>query len=311
MRKTIIFYLLLALFGCSWAQERVDERVYSAGTSILTGILEKVKAPNMYGDQEVWGMARGNEDYYFMLPITDDLPPVLFHKRFTNKPYLVSDEGITEFFKFAQEGDMIEVEGTFEFMGTELLYYRFVPTRITSYNAYIEGVVSITGNPAFTIPMLPGVSDCIEISNNRKVLLTNQLGVVNITDGMGPPIIAGVSASYGSSVRVYGHVSQRWDIIGHCYLDIYPTNCYPLSTKPVAGDDEVFVKQQGRQIEIDSNSPIVQVVAYDLEGKSVFRKRMTENAYTLTFRAPMLGFMTIMIETQNSITNKKLNITQL
>jgi len=189
---------------------------------------------------------------------------------------------------------MIEVEGVFEFMGFELLYYRFVPTRITSYNAPIEGVVSKTGNPAFTIPMLPGVSDCIEISNNRKVFLTNQLGVVNITDGMGPPII----------------VSQRWDIIGHCYLDIYPTNCYPLSTKPVAGDDEVFVKQQGRQIEIDSNSPIVQVVAYDLEGKSVFRKRMTENAYTLSFRAPMLGFMTIMIETQNSITNKKLNITQ-
>lgn len=303
--------MLLALFGCSWAQERVDERVYSAGTSILTGILEKVKAPNMYGDQEVWGMARGNEDYYFMLPITDDLTPVLFHKRFTNEPYFVSDEGITEFFKFAQEGDMIEVEGTFEFMGTELLYYRFVPTRITSYNAYIEGVVSITGNPAFTIPMLPGVSDCIEISNNRKVLLTNQLGVVKITDGMEPPIIAGVSASYGSSVRVYGHVSQRWDIIGHRYLDIYPTSCYPLSTKPVVGDDEVFVKQQGRQIEIDSNSPIVQVLAYDLEGKSVFRKRMTENAYTLTFRAPMLGFMTIMIETQNSITNKKLNVTQL
>ena len=246
-----------------------------------------------------------------MLPITDDLTPVLFHKRFTNEPYFVSDEGITEFFKFAQEGDMIEVEGTFEFMGTELLYYRFVPTRITSYNAYIEGVVSITGNPAFTIPMLPGVSDCIEISNNRKVLLTNQLGVVNITDGMEPPIIAGVSASYGSSVRVYGHVSQRWDIIGHRYLDIYPTSCYPLSTKPVAGDDEVFVKQQGRQIEIDSNSPIVQVLAYDLEGKSVFRKRMTENAYTLTFRAPMLGFMTIMIETQNSIINKKLNVTQL
>ncbi|GAP80578.1 hypothetical protein PGANDO_0043 [Porphyromonas gingivalis] len=265
----------------------------------------------MYGDQEVWGMARATEEHYFVLPITDDLTPVLFHKRFTNEPYFVSDEGITEFFKFAQEGDMIEVEGVFEFMGFELLYYRFVPTRITSYNAYIEGVVSITGNPAFTIPMLPGVSDCIEISNNRKVFLTNQLGVVNITDGMGPPIIAGVSASYGSSVRVYGHVSQRWDIIGHCYLDIYPTNCYPLSTKPVAGDDEVFVKQQGRQIEIDSNSPIVQVVAYDLEGKSVFRKRMTENAYTLTFRAPMLGFMTIMIETQNSITNKKLNITQL
>ena len=302
--------MLLALFGCSWAQERVDERVYSAGTSILTGILEKVKAPNMYGDQEVWGMARATEEHYFVLPITDDLTPVLFHKRFTNEPYFVSDEGITEFFKFAQEGDMIEVEGTFEFMGTELLYYRFVPTRITSYNAYIEGVVSITGNPAFTIPMLPGVSDCIEISNNRKVLLTNQLGVVNITDGMEPPIIAGVSASYGSSVRVYGHVSQRWDIIGHRYLDIYPTSCYPLSTKPVAGDDEVFVKQQGRQIEIDSNSPIVQVLAYDLEGKSVFRKRMTENAYTLSFRAPMLGFMTIMIETQNSITNKKLNITQ-
>ncbi len=303
--------MLLALFGCSWAQERVDERVYSAGTSILTGILEKVKAPNMYGDQEVWGMARATEEHYFVLPITDDLTPVLFHKRFTNEPYFVSDEGITEFFKFAQEGDMIEVEGVFEFMGFELLYYRFVPTRITSYNAYIEGVVSITGNPAFTIPMLPGVSDCIEISNNRKVFLTNQLGVVNITDGMGPPIIAGVSASYGSSVRVYGHVSQRWDILGRCYLDIYPTNCYPLSTKPVAGDDEVFVKQQGRQIEIDSNSPIVQVVAYDLEGKSVFRKRMTENAYTLSFRAPMLGFMTIMIETQNSITNKKLNITQL
>ena len=302
---------MLTLFSCSWAQERVDERVYSAGTSILTGILEKVKAPNMYGDQEVWGMARATEEHYFVLPITDDLTPVLFHKRFTNEPYFVSDEGITEFFKFAQEGDMIEVVGVFEFMGFELLYYRFVPTRITSYNAYIEGVVSITGNPAFTIPMLPGVSDCIEISNNRKVFLTNQLGVVNITDGMGPPIIAGVSASYGSSVRVYGHVSQRWDIIGHCYLDIYPTNCYPLSTKPVAGDDEVFVKQQGRQIEIDSNSPIVQVVAYDLEGKSVFRKRMTENAYTLTFRAPMLGFMTIMIETQNSITNKKLNITQL
>lgn len=302
---------MLTRFSCSWAQERVDERVYSAGTSILTGILEKVKAPNMYGDQEVWGMARATEEHYFVLPITDDLTPVLFHKRFTNEPYFVSDEGITEFFKFAQEGDMIEVEGVFEFMGFELLYYRFVPTRITSYNAYIEGVVSITGNPAFTIPMLPGVSDCIEISNNRKVFLTNQLGVVNITDGMGPPIIAGVSASYGSSVRVYGHVSQRWDIIGHCYLDIYPTNCYPLSTKPVAGDDEVFVKQQGRQIEIDSNSPIVQVVAYDLEGKSVFRKRMTENAYTLTFRAPMLGFMTIMIETQNSITNKKLNITQL
>ena len=302
---------MLTLFSCSWAQERVDERVYSAGTSILTGILEKVKAPNMYGDQEVWGMARATEEHYFVLPITDDLTPVLFHKRFTNEPYFVSDEGITEFFKFAQEGDMIEVEGVFEFMGFELLYYRFVPTRITSYNAYIEGVVSITGNPAFTIPILPGASDCIEISNNRKVFLTNQLGVVNITDGMEPPIIAGVSASYGSSIRVYGHVSQRWDILGRCYLDIYPTNCYPLSTKPVAGDDEVFVKQQGRQIEIDSNSPIVQVVAYDLEGKSVFRKRMTENAYTLTFRAPMLGFMTIMIETQNSITNKKLNITQL
>lgn len=311
MRKTIIFYLLLALFSCSWAQVRVDESVYTAGSSILTGILEKVKAPNMYGDQEIWGMARANENYYFMLPVTDDLTPVLFYKRFTNEPCFVSDQGITEFFKFAQEGDMIEVEGTFEFMGFELLYYRFVPTRITSYNTSIEGVVSMTGNPISTIPMLPGVSDCIEISNNRKIFLTNQLGVVNITDGMEPPIIAGVSASYGSSVRVYGHVSQRWDIIGHCYLDIYPTNCYPLSTKPVAGDDEIFIKQQGRQVEIDSNSPIVQVIAYDLEGKSVFQKRMTENAYTLSFRAPMLGFMTIMIETQNSIINKKLNVTQL
>ncbi|WP_373830385.1 hypothetical protein [Bacteroides heparinolyticus] len=310
MRKTIIFCLLLALFSCSWAQERVDEKVFSAGTSIFRGILEKVKAPLMYGDREVWGMARASEDFFFILPVTDDLTPVLFYNRLTNEPCFVSNQGITEFFKFAQEGDYIEVEGSSVFMGN-LLYYRFFPTRITSYNASIEGVVSMTGNPAFTIPILPGASDCIEISNNRKVFLTNQLGVVNITDGMEPPIIAGVSASYGSSVRVYGHVSQRWDIIGHSYLDIYPTNCYSLSMKPVAGDDEVFVKQQGRQIEIDSNSPIVQVVAYDLEGKSVFQKRMTENAYTLSFRAPMLGFMTIMIETQNSIINKKLNVTQL
>lgn len=255
----------------------------------------------------VWLVRARISFLYFPLRMTS-LPCFSITVLQTN-PALCQTKELTEYFKFAQEGDYIEVEGSSVFMAN-LLYYRFFPTRITSYNAPIEGVVSMTGNPAFTIPILPGASDCIEISNNRKVFLTNQLGVVNITDGMEPPIIAGVSASYGSSIRVYGHVSQRWDILGRCYLDIYPTNCYPLSTKPVAGDDEVFVKQQGRQIEIDSNSPIVQVVAYDLEGKSVFRKRMTENAYTLSFRAPMLGFMTIMIETQNSITNKKLNITQ-
>lgn len=301
--KRLLFCICfsIALLPYSFAQE--NEKVYSAGSSIVTGLLEKVKVSS-YGDQEVWGMARASEGFWFV-DLLDHFTPVVFIDPLTEKPYYATDQGASEFFQYAQEGDYIEVEGVSLFLPW---YYRFHPTRITTYNASIEGKVGLKGNPAFTIPMLPGVVFSIDMPDQRQFVIVGACGEYSIPNDYDYCDIAGQAYPVSANVKVYGTVSQRWDLMGRSYLDIYPTNSYLLGQKPVASADEIRVSFPSGRVEIQSNSPIEQIVAYELDGKCLFRESLTSESYTYSFEPKVSDILLLLVETQNSHMVKKIKI---
>lgn len=303
--KRLLFSICfsIALLPYSFAQE--SEKVYSAGSSIVTGLLERVKVA-YYGDQEVWGMARADNDFEFMDLFFGIHTPVVFINPLTEKPYYVTDQGVSEFFQYAQEGDYIEVEGVSLFVAW---HYRFHPTRISTYNTSIEGKVGMKGNPAFTIPALPGVVFSIDMSDQRQFVIAGSCGEYSIPNDYDYCDIAGQSYPMSANVKVYGTVSQRWDLMGRSYLDIYPSNCYLLGQKPVASAEEIRVSFQNGRVEIQSNSPIEQIVAYELGGKCLFRESLASESYTYSFEPEKVSdIILLLIETQNSHMVKKIKI---
>ncbi len=289
MKRTwlLITMLLVTCIG-TWAQKSSEESVYSAGFGKMRGELKKMTV-GQYEGQEVWGIESGTEKIVLL--------------QFDGTPYQVSDAAVM-LFGYAQEGDEIEVEGRYSAANGCFLA---LPVRITKYNATIEGKVDAIGNPATTLPVLPGMVVCIKDSEQGDFIIANQLGLFAI-GGEDPTVTIGnQTVSMYSEVRVMGAISERWSLTGERYLDIYPDECYLLSTKPVAEAGSIQTVVANGQVTINSLSPLRSITACGLDGKLWHKAALSGNSTDYRFSPEQGSIFILLVETQDAYMARKLN----
>lgn len=277
--------LLVACIG-TWAQKSSEESVYSAGFGKMRGELKKMTV----GQQEVWGIESYAADKIVLL-------------QFDGSPYPASDADAV-LFGYAQAGDEIEIEGRYA-KATDC--YQVLPVRITKYNVTVEGKVDAIGNPATTIPVLPGMVVCIKDSEQNDFIIANQLGLFAIGGDDPTVTIGNQTVSMYSEVRVTGAVSERWSLTGERYLDIYPDECYLLSTKPVAEAGSIQTVVANGQVTISSLSPLRSITAYGLDGKLWHKAALSGNSTNYRFNPEQGSIFILLVETQDAYMARKLN----
>ena len=294
MKQQIIMNLALAfalLFSVSAAKaQRVEEPIFSAGASVQKGILEKI-ITNDNVPKEVCGFTKNEDGHPYGFSIALQNP---------YGEYYLTSNPVSDYFLFANEGDILEIEGIYiSHASTQQPFMSVIPTRISGYNREIHGELSLCPNPVSTIPTLPGMVFSIkESESGLDFILVNNCGVFNFSNGESIELL-GNTYTLGATIGVRGAVSQRWDLNGQAYADIWVRESAPVSVESVEVKDFLTFERNSEQITIHSTQGIKKLFVYSMGGNLIYRKDYDSMVNSTSFHLSFKENILISIETGN------------
>lgn len=103
----------------------------------------------------------------------------------------------------------------------------------------------------------------------------------------------------GETANVHGVLSQRWDLNGLPYADIWVRECAPLKIEYIESENFLTFERDNGQITIRSSVGMKKISVYDMSGRVVFQNKYSSTVNNATFGLATKQSVVISVETED------------